>query len=96
MTNFAKINEKNAQALAKENIEVFFNEAGATYITYPEIAEKKLTKAEYEIVEISNSECLTYFLMTYHYISFEECSYPIRELINPQFVKETEPDEEPS
>jgi len=95
MTEFAQINLSTAQDLAQKNIEVFVNEADATYITYPELAKKNLKEDAYEVIKISDSACLSYLLMTHHYISSDECCYPIRDAIQPLFIPEPETNEEP-
>ena len=75
----SKITEATAHDLAKKNLEVFVNDVTPTeYITYPEIAAQHLGADEYIEASITEDERQTFSLITYHFINYNESSYPVR------------------
>ncbi|MES2484835.1 MAG: hypothetical protein V4581_02655 [Bacteroidota bacterium] len=90
--NVIRISEATAHDLAKKNEVVFMkNATPAEYITYTEVATLNLGADTYTEVEITEEERKTYSLITYHYISYNESSYPVRYETKPFLEKDITP-----
>ena len=89
--NVAKITEEVAHTLAQTDLEVFMNDATpAEYITHTGIAEKNLARGQYSVIPLSEADNIAYSQITYHFITYDESSYPVRYDNKPFPIKKSE------